>query len=148
MECCEQLEYHQGNERFGMIGGTQCTSIAFIALLMSTIVPVSEWRPQQLHNIMHRGSNLHSSIVEDRLGSDLPSAYFMHSDLPNLVDHDGHLFETIFQLDEFTGVVGSHSRSFGWTVEGAFNGASLISSVTAKNPRPKVCSSHHCKDFW
>lgn len=116
---------HQGNPIFGRHAGTQCTAVAFVAIILSATLSVSEWEADDFTNIIHQGSLIDSEILQSRNLNASPSQHFdnsflLHTELPRSVYlHNNTNYQNRDSVvnvdlicDQFFGVVG-HSDTHG-----------------------------------
>ena len=98
---------HQGDERYGKFAGTQCTAIAFLAILFAASFPINRWTPQDIDTILAEGSNLHAQIIDSMSYMSTVPLFLLHSELPSALDlGNGVMFNSEIVLDELFGIVG------------------------------------------
>ena len=100
--------FHQGNDIFGENAGYQCTAMALSALILASIVPVSEWSLAHLDETLLFGDSLFTSVIDQHYGG--RPVYLMPVDLPTSVEFMSHQFILAYTMDTIHGIV-SYDRN-------------------------------------
>ena len=107
--CC-----HQGNPVFGRFAGTQCTAVAYIAILISVCIsPIQFWNSQNISTAIEYGSLLHADVLglQGRYFDQAPM--LLHNELPRTVRLYNNMFVTAdIETDTIFGMINRNNDTF------------------------------------
>ena len=107
--CC-----HQGNPVFGRFAGTQCTAVAYIAILISVCIsPIQFWNSQNISTAIEYGSLLHADVLglQGRYFDQAPM--LLHNELPRTVRLYNNMFVTAdIETDTIFGMINRNNDNF------------------------------------
>lgn len=146
---------HQGDASFGDFAGTQCTAVAFMAILMSIFfVPIHQWGDHDIRQAITQGSHLHSTILQTQhVDNASQRIQLLHSELPNeLTLVNGMVANVNTMVDNVFGVVrddrAGYLTDIGFNINEAFAVSFALSSTLLVTFGGSTVAIFYCDDQY